>query len=87
MIDAKEAREESLKTEERQSEKEVQFLLNDIESKIRNAIKYGELSISYFFYTNTNNEEFINTIIQRLRDEDYQVKTYKYNINLIRISW
>ena len=88
MIDAKEAREKSLKnqvSEEEMLEKDVQRFLKDIESTISSAIKYGELSVSYFFYT--NNEDFINTVIQRLRDRGYEVKTYKYNINLVEISW
>lgn len=88
MIDAKEAREKQLKnqvSEEEMLEKDVQRFLKDIESTISSAIKYGELSVSYFFYT--NNEDFINTVIQRLRDRGYEVKTYKYNINLVEISW
>lgn len=88
MIDAKEAREKSLKnqiSEKEQLEIDVQPFLKDIESIIASAIKYGELSMSYFFYT--NNEDFINTVIQRLRNKGYEVKTYKYNINLVEINW
>lgn len=88
MIDAKEAREKSLKnqiSEKEQLEIDVQPFLKDIESIIASAIKNEELSVSYFFYT--NNEDFINTVIQRLRDKGYEVKTYKYNINLVEINW
>ena len=88
MISAKEARERALKnqiSEEEQLEKDIKLYLSNIEETIRIAIGQGELSTNYFFYT--NNEDFINVVIQCIRDKGYEVKTDQYNINLVEIIW
>lgn len=88
MINAERAREISLEnqiSEEEQLEKDVQFSLSKIDETIKIAIRQGELSTNYFFYT--TNKEFINIVIQRIKDKGYEVKTDQYNINLVEIIW